>query len=109
MEPKEEEKLFRALEFSANSNQNCSNAFSGGLSSGLPAIIAAFTPPIDVPATISNFRLLSASALNTPHPKAPDEPPPCIISTFSTELVVNVYLLLLKFLILVISLSSYDY
>jgi len=42
----------------------------------LPAIIAAFMPPIDVPAIISSFMLLFASALNTPQPKAPSEPPP---------------------------------
>jgi hypothetical protein len=42
----------------------------------LPAIIAAFIPPIDVPAIISTFILLLASALNTPQPNAPKEPPP---------------------------------
>jgi hypothetical protein len=33
-------------------------------------------PPIDVPAIISSLMLLFASALNTPQPKAPSEPPP---------------------------------
>ena len=41
----------RSIEFSASSSQNCSNAYSGRLSL-LPAIIAAFIPPIDVPASI---------------------------------------------------------
>src|SRR5918996_1534994 len=76
----------------SNNNQNCSNAFSGCLSSVLPAIIAAFTSPINVSATISSFTLLSASALNTSHPKAPNEPPPCSISTFSRQLIVDIYI-----------------
>jgi len=61
---------------SASSNQNCSKAFSGWSFSLLPAIIEAFTPPIEVPAIISNLILLLASTLKTPHAKAPKEPPP---------------------------------
>jgi hypothetical protein len=67
------------LEFtspSANSNQNCSNAFSGLSFCLLPDIIEAFTAPIDVPATISIFILFSTNVLKTPHAKAPKEPPP---------------------------------
>ena len=63
------------IEFSRISNQNSSSAFSG-FSFLLPAIIAALTPPIEVPAIISNLILLFASALYTPQPKAPSEPPP---------------------------------
>jgi hypothetical protein len=39
-------------------------------------MIAAFSPPIDVPAIMSIFILFFASALKTPQPKAPKEPPP---------------------------------
>ena len=59
-------------EFSASSNQNSSSVCSGCSVSILPAIIAAFMPPIDVPPAISIFILLFASALKTPHPNAPD-------------------------------------
>jgi hypothetical protein len=58
-----------ALILSACSNQYCSNSFSGRSSPLLPAIIEAFSPPIDVPATMSILILLFASALRTPHPK----------------------------------------
>ena len=54
---------------SASSNQYCSSVFSGW-SSLLPAMIAAFSPPIEVPAIISILILLFASALKTPQPKA---------------------------------------
>jgi hypothetical protein len=37
--------------------------------------MAAFTPPIDVPAIISIFILLFTNALKTPQPKAPKELP----------------------------------
>ena len=40
------------------------------------ALIAALMPLIDVPATISIFILLFVRALKTPHPNAPNEPPP---------------------------------
>ena len=60
---------------SASSNQNCSKAFSGESFSLLPAIIEAFSPPIEVPATISIVILLLAMALKTAHEKAPKEPP----------------------------------
>jgi hypothetical protein len=62
---------FKFALLSLNSNQYCSNAFSGGTSPLLPAIIDAFSPPIDVPAIMSIFILLFASALKTPQPKAP--------------------------------------
>ena len=61
---------------SASSNQNCSKAFSGWSFSLLPAIIEAFSPPIEVPCNYINFYILLARALKTPHPKAPKEPPP---------------------------------
>jgi hypothetical protein len=48
---------FKSTEFSAISNQNCSSASSGWSSSLLPAIRAAFTPPIEVPARILSFIL----------------------------------------------------
>ena len=35
--------------------------------------MAAFNPPIDVPATMSIFILLFANALKTPQPKAPKD------------------------------------
>jgi hypothetical protein len=47
---------------SASSNQYCSNCFSGCSFALLPAIIEAFSPPIDVPAMISILILLFASA-----------------------------------------------
>lgn len=50
------------IEFSPISNQNSSIAFSG-FSFLLPAIMAALTPPIEVPAIISNLILFFASAL----------------------------------------------
>jgi hypothetical protein len=53
------------------------------LSSLLPTIIEAFSPRIDVPATMSIFILLFASALNTPQPKAPKEPLLGSINAFS--------------------------
>jgi hypothetical protein len=40
----------------------------------LPTIIAAFTAPIDVPATMSILTFFFTNALNTPHAKAPNEP-----------------------------------
>lgn len=55
-----------ALILSASSNQYCSNAFSGWYPPLLPAIIEAFSAPIDVPAIMSIFILLFASALKTP-------------------------------------------
>ena len=57
--------------------------FQDGLLLFLPAIIEAFRPPIEVPAIIFIFILLFARALNTPQPKAPKEPPPWSIRTFS--------------------------
>ena len=42
-------------------------------------------PPIEVPAIISILMLLSASALYTPQPNAPREPPPWRTNTFSCE------------------------
>lgn len=75
----------KLLLFSASSSQNCSRD-SSGRSLLLPAIIAALTPPIDVPATMSIFcNLLSANALKTPHPNAPSDPPPWSIRTFSSR------------------------
>lgn len=50
------------IEFSPISNQNSSIAFSG-FSFLLPAIMTALTPPIEVPAIISNLILFFASAL----------------------------------------------
>jgi hypothetical protein len=50
-------------------------------------MMAAFTAPIDVPATISILIYCFNSALNTPQAKDPKEPPPCIIRTFSKALV----------------------
>jgi hypothetical protein len=50
------------MAFSPTSNQNSSSAFSGS-SFLLPDIIAALTPPIEVPAGISNLILLFANAL----------------------------------------------
>jgi hypothetical protein len=58
---------------------NFSNTFSGW-SCLAPE---AFTPPIDVPATMSIFILLFARALKIPHPNAPKEPQPWSTSTFS--------------------------
>jgi response regulator RpfG family c-di-GMP phosphodiesterase len=61
----EEVILSISTKLSDNSNQNCFNICSGCFSSLLPAMIAAFIPPIDVPATISVCMLLFASDLNT--------------------------------------------
>jgi hypothetical protein len=44
-----------------------------------------------VSATISIRMLLFASPLNTPQPKAPSEPPPCNIKTFSILLLLLFY------------------
>jgi hypothetical protein len=93
---------FKFTEFSANSSQNCSSANSGRSSSLLPAIKAAFTPPIEVPARIWSFILFFRRALNTPQPKAPSEPPPCIIRTFSMKLLSGIsklYLLCYHYII----------
>ena len=48
--------------------------------------MAAFTAPMDVPATMSILTFFFTNALNTPHAKAPNEPPPCKTRTFSTSL-----------------------
>ena len=50
------------IEFSPISNQNSSSAFSH-FSFLFPAIMAALTPPIEVPAIISNLILFFVSAL----------------------------------------------
>ena len=55
--------LSKSTKLSESSSQNRSNASSGCFLSLLPAIIAAFMPPIDVPAIISNLILLFAIAL----------------------------------------------
>jgi len=67
------------------SSQKLSKSFSG-LSFLLPAAIAPLTPPIDVPAIMSNLIFFLANALIAPHAKAPREPPPCSTSTFSTPI-----------------------
>src|SRR5215218_3980182 len=72
-----------SIKLSDISSQNCSSIRSGCFSSLLPATIAAFMPPIEVPAIMSIFILLFASPLTTPQPKAPSDPPPCNIKTFS--------------------------
>jgi hypothetical protein len=48
--------------------------------------MAAFMAPIDVPATMSILIFFFTKALNTPHAKAPRDPPPCNTSTFSISL-----------------------
>jgi hypothetical protein len=53
----------------------------------VPAIIAAFIPPIDVPAIISSLIPHFLIDLKSPQPNAPNEPPPCNINTFSIPLV----------------------
>src|SRR6188472_2571832 len=65
----------------------------------------AFSPPIEVPAIMSIFILLLARALKTPQPKAPKEPPPCSMRTFSIlsdmvefyryccEFLINIYII----------------
>jgi hypothetical protein len=50
-------------------------------------MMAAFTAPIEVPATISIWIFCFTSALKTPHAKDPKEPPPYIMRTFSKDLV----------------------
>src|SRR2546425_7855958 len=67
---------------SATSSQKASRSSSGRPLFD-PATIPALTAPMEVPATMSNFMPRLASALNTPHSYAPNEPPPCITSTVS--------------------------
>lgn len=72
----------RMVNSSAKASQKSSKSLAGS-SFLLPAMIAALMPPIEVPATISNFILCLCNVLYTPHSYAPSEPPPCNTRTVS--------------------------
>ena len=68
--------------FTETSSQKSSRFFAGALFFE-PAIIAALTAPIEVPATLSNFISCLDNVLLTPHSYAPSDPPPYITKTVS--------------------------
>jgi hypothetical protein len=69
---------------SAKVSQKSSRS-SAGSSFLLAAMIAALTPPIEVPAITLHFIPSFSSARYTPHSYAPKDPPPCNTRTVSSH------------------------